>query len=35
MKTPLFIYNGDWDDHVPIKEAEMTFRYLKNEVYDK
>jgi predicted esterase len=32
-KTPLFVYHGAEDDRLTLKDTEMTFSYLKNEVY--
>ena len=31
--TPMFMYNGEEDTVIPIKTTELTFAYLKDEVY--
>ena len=31
--TPMFMYNGEEDTVIPFKTTELTFAYLKDEVY--
>jgi len=30
---PLYIYHGRDDDVVPVKNAELSYQYIKNDIY--